>query len=294
LLEDAERILVSPDGPLHLLPFSALVRKLPPRPEYFVEWKPLHNVISATVYRELLEARGRAPAGGTVAVFGDPGTALPENVIAGRDAGRSETLREGSYYDLAPLPKSREEVDAIASLYGSDARPFLGERVTESQILAVSRSARILHFAGHGVLDESSPLNSSLVLSPGDRSAPGRDNGLLQAWEIFERVQLDADLVTLSACQTALGRDSGGEGLLSLARAFQFAGARSVLASLWSVSDGSTTELMKRFYSEMKAGKSKAESLRTAQLDLIQGGAHGPTPATPFHWAAFELFGDWK
>lgn len=104
-------------------------------------------------------------------------------------------------------------------------------------------------------------------------------------------MRLDADLVTLSACQTALGKEMGGEGLVGLARAFQFAGARSVLASLWSVSDRSTTELMKRFYSRLEAGESKDAALREAQRALLREG--GPK-SSPFHWAAFQLIGDWR
>ena len=102
--------------------------------------------------------------------------------------------------------------------------------------------------------------------------------------------RLDADLVTLSACDSGLGKEMGGEGLIGLVRAFQFAGARSVLASLWSVADVSTADLMKRFYGHLRAGKPKDEALRAAQVELI----HSPTYFHPYHWAAFQLFGDWK
>jgi CHAT domain-containing protein len=136
------------------------------------------------------------------------------------------------------------------------------------------------------------PLNSALALTLPESPAPGRDNGLLQAWEIFEQVRLDADLVTLSACETALGQEMGGEGLVGLARAFQYAGARSVLASLWGVGDDSTAELMKRFYGHLQAGKAKDEALRAAQIDLLRGAA--PGVAHPFHWAPFVLIGDWR
>ena len=103
-------------------------------------------------------------------------------------------------------------------------------------------------------------------------------------------MRIDADLVTLSACDTGLGKILGGEGMMGLTRAFQYAGARSVLASLWSVGDRSTGELMKRFYGYLKAGQSKAEALRSAQLDLLRGSEF----SHPFHWAGFELVGDWR
>jgi CHAT domain-containing protein len=104
-------------------------------------------------------------------------------------------------------------------------------------------------------------------------------------------MHLDADLVTLSACDTALGKEMGGEGLVGLTRAFQYAGARSVLASLWGVADYSTAGFMKRFYGYLHDGKSKDEALRAAQIDQIRkkgGSSH------PFFWAAFELNGDWR
>ncbi|RPH55744.1 CHAT domain-containing protein, partial [bacterium] len=113
----------------------------------------------------------------------------------------------------------------------------------------------------------------------------------LQAWEIFERVRLDADLVTLSSCETGLGRDAAGEGLIGLTRAFQYAGARSILASLWSVSDRSTAELMQRFYALLRAGHPKDLALQAAQREMVRAGG---ASSHPYHWAAFELIGDWR
>ena len=114
---------------------------------------------------------------------------------------------------------------------------YLGRDATEGHAKALGKDVRYVHFACHGLLDERFPLSSALVAA--DRGTGG-DNGLLEAWEIFEKVRLDADLVTLSACETALGKEMGGEGLVGLTRAFQYAGARSVLASLWTVADEST------------------------------------------------------
>jgi CHAT domain-containing protein len=178
----------------------------------------------------------------------------------------------------------------IAALY-PHARAFLGAEATEEQVKALAPRARLLHFACHGILDRRFPLNSALALSLPDHPAPGRDNGLLQAWEIFDSLRLDADLVTLSACDSGLGQEIGSEGMMGLSRAFQYAGARSVLASLWSVADDSTADLMRRFYGYLRRGESKDEALRKAQVDLI----HGPEATShPYHWAAFELTGDWR
>src|SRR6185295_587152 len=134
---------------------------------------------------------------------------------------------------------------------------------------SVGTDARYLHFACHGTLDEHFPLNSAIALTIPEKPAEGQDNGLLQAWEVFDHVRLDADLVTLSACKTGLGKEMGGEGLLGLMRAFQYAGARSVMGTLWAINDKSTTRLMRRFYGHLKAGRSRDEALRAAQIDLI-------------------------
>jgi CHAT domain-containing protein len=156
-------------------------------------------------------------------------------------------------YSLEPLPASRKEVEGIARLYGTRAVAYLGDQATEDRAKTIGKGARYLHFASHGLLDERFPLNSALALTIPERPAEGQANGLLQAWEIFEQMRIDADLVTLSACETGLGKELAGEGLVGLTRAFQYAGARTVLASLWSVGDESTAELMARFYDRLQA-----------------------------------------
>jgi CHAT domain-containing protein len=168
------------------------------------------------------------------------------------------------------------------------ARVLAGADFTEERIPAVVREARYVHFATHAVLDRRFPLDSALVTSAPAR--PGAGNGLLQAWEVFARIRLQADLVTLSACETGLGRELGGEGLVGLARAFHFAGARSVLASLWAVSDRSSAELMARFYARLRAREPAAEALRAAQRELRAR----PETSHPYHWAGFALSGDWR
>jgi len=283
----SERILVSPDGPLHTLPFAALVHD----GHYLVEEKPLHTVISTTVYAELKRSRHERPAPSQIELtaFGDPSyPPLP----SGQSSTAHPEVRAavGRGLALTPLPSTREEVLGIAALYPG-ARTFLGAEATEERAKSTGKDASYLHFACHGLLDERSPLNSALALTIPEHPGEGQENGLLQAWEIFEGVRLNADLVTLSACDSALGQEMGGEGLLGLTRAFQYAGARSVLASLWSVYDVSTARFMKRFYGYLHSGKSKDEALRAAQIDQIRGKSGSPHP---FHWAAFELFGDWR
>jgi CHAT domain-containing protein len=211
-------------------------------------------------------------------------------------------LRDLRSFNWTPLPYSRREVERIGGLY-KEAQLYLGESATEERAKSVGRDARVLHFATHGYLDDRTPLDSGLVLTLPEGLSPGRDNGLLQVWEIFESVRLDADLVVLSACDSGLGRELSGEGLIGLTRAFQYAGARSVVASLWSVTDQVTAELMARFHRHYAAGLSKDKALRQAQIELIRkpmritiaaGQAADTVVSAPFFWAAFQLFGDWR
>lgn len=294
LVEHSERLLVLPDGALHRLPFGALVRE---DGRFLIEHKPVHTALSLTVYGTLRASE--AGRGSTQLVaFGDP--RFPQSMQTRSDL--SPGLRS---FDWSSLPYSRREVEQIAGIYPG-ARLYLGEEATEERARSV-RDARILHFATHGYTDDRTPLDSALVLTIPEELAPGRgitrENGLLQVWEIFESVRTDADLVVLSACESALGRELSGEGLIGLTRAFQYAGARSVVASLWSVADQVTAELMARFYRHLAAGLPKDQALRAAQLELIREPvrittAQGQTVETdasaPFFWAAFELFGDWR
>jgi CHAT domain-containing protein len=286
--------LIVPDAALHLLPFAALPDPGAPQ-RYLVEGRPLWVAASVTVFAGQKRLRGR-DASGPLAAFGDP--AYPAADLAPA-VDRSSAARLA--VDLAPLPASRIEVQALAAAFGGGAEVFVGAEATEERVRDAAPAAGVVHFACHGLLDERFPLESALVLSI-PAAAEGRENGLLQASEIFEELRLRAGLVTLSACNTALGREMAGEGILGLTRAFQHAGARSVLASLWNVADWSTTELMRRFYRELRAGSSAAEALRAAQLALIReplelerdGQRRTLDASHPYHWAGFELFGDWR
>jgi CHAT domain-containing protein len=233
--------------------------------------------------------------------FADP--KYPKSVTADgevRDAAHRSLGPGLRGFNWAALPYTRREVERIAKVY-PQARLYLGEEATEERAKSVGRDARVVHFATHSYIDDRTPLDSALVLTIPDELPAGRDNGLLQVWEIFEGLRLDADLVVLSSCESALGRELNGEGLIGLTRAFQYAGARSVVATLWSVSDQVTAELMARFHRHYAAGLPKDEALRQAQIELIRKPvrittANGQTVETdasaPFFWAAFQLFGD--
>ena len=313
--EDAERLAILPDGVLYYLPFAALVRPTDGTGgwQYLVEWKPLHTVQSATVYAELRKRRLTSVAPRTLVALGDPSYPPPEirkqpetkASAAGRMPKILRSAQErGLFKGWDPLPNTRREVESIASLFQDRARVFLGSDATEENAKAALPSARYAHFATHGLADPQQPRHSFLALTIPEGLPPKRENGLLQAWEIVDQLRLDTDLVVLSACVTALGPLQTGEGLMSLSRAFQVAGARTVAASLWPVADASTAELMIRFYGHLLEGVPKDEALRAAQLELIhdgpfllpdgEGGKVERDFSSPYYWAAFQLIGDWR
>jgi CHAT domain-containing protein/Tfp pilus assembly protein PilF len=254
------RWILVPTGPLHLLPFAALLSSRSPR-TYLAQAHPLTVVPSATVFAELL--RRPPPKTRRVVLFGDP-----------------------SHPPEPRLPESAREANAIGRLFPL-SETYLGRAATEAKVRERARHARYLHFATHAKLDASHALDSSLLLATPARES-AIDNGMLQAWEVFEHLGLDASLVTLSGCDTGLGTVLEGEGLYGFTRAFEYAGARSVLVSKWAVPDRATSRLMERFYAGLKAGLAKDAALADAETQLRED----PAYRHPYFWAAFELSGD--
>lgn len=292
----ARELLLVPDGPLHFLPFAALRPPAALLPEvaaplrYLVTWKPYHLVLSLTVLRELEDTPVGVPVPPRVTslvAFGDP---LEGDQRSGKEGAQGRA-------EAAPLPYSREEVEAIGSSFAR-ARTYLGAAASEDEALRLEGEIPYLHFATHSILDHRRPLESALVLSPPAQPAGVNDDGLLQAWEIVERLRIHCRLVVLSGCETALGRELRGEGLVGLTRAFQFAGARSVLASLWRVSDASTSVLMRHFYERLDGGGGFAEALRETQLELMRGegtaSEGGPDVSSLWHRLAVGFGGFWR
>ena len=189
------------------------------------------------------------------------------------------------------LLASREEAEAIlAASPGEPSLKAIG--FDASKALATSAELdqyRIIHFATHGVLDSEHPELSGLVLSRFDQRGQALD-GFLRLDDIYN-LKLSADLVVLSACNTGLGKEVRGEGLVGLTRGFMYAGAARVVVSLWNVNDRATSELMARFYARMlKGGERPASALRHAQIEMSGDRRWG----APYYWAAFTLQGEWR
>jgi CHAT domain-containing protein len=173
---------------------------------------------------------------------------------------------------------------------GRESRLLVGADATEARLKSLAPYVSIVHFATHALIDHAHPELSGIVLSLVDGAGRPQD-GVLRLHDVYN-MRLSADLVVLSACQTALGPNVRGEGLIGLTRGFLYAGARRVVASLWRVDDAATAELMRRFYDAMLGPRRlpPAAALRAAQVDM----SRQPRWAAPYHWAGFVLQGEWR
>jgi CHAT domain-containing protein len=255
LLRNVRSLLIAPHAELHYLPFAALLAGT--RDSYLVERYDISYVPSAAIWMEL-GARRRAPAGGKVlAVAPFPGS----------------------------LPGSRDEVRAIGRLYGRNAEVMVGNGATESALRTAAPGYSVIHLATYGILNRHNPLFSYVALAP-ERGERGR----LEVHEVFGQ-PLRARLLVLSACETGLASGAAadvpaGDDWLGLVRAFLFAGADNVMATLWPIEDRPTSRIVPQFYRALD-GRSPAAALAIAQREAIRD----PRTASPRRWAAFAIAG---
>jgi CHAT domain-containing protein/tetratricopeptide (TPR) repeat protein len=294
-LNNKRRLVIVPDDKLWELPFQALQMG---GGGYLIERCAVTYAPSLTVLREMTlrhESQERAPRRpATLLAFGNP---LPGDSPATRASG---VLMHGGH-TLNSLPEAERQVRALAALYGPRrSRVYTRAEAREERVKREAGSFSVLHLAMHGTLDDASPMYSNVVLAPEPRgkgavTAPGED-GLLEAWELME-MRLDAELVILSACETARGRVTPGEGLIGLSWALFVAGSPTTVVSQWKVESASTTELMLEFHRRLQErfsrprgaiGMTKAEALRLASLRLLRSERY----SHPFYWAGFVMVGD--
>jgi CHAT domain-containing protein len=331
-LENVSELIVIPSGAMLGVPVEALVNDagVPVGETYSVSYTP-----SATIHTWLAE-RTRGETGSGVLLVGDP----PYTAAHLAEMGREEEVQLASAADesmpapeilrsalagnedalaaLPRLPGTREEVAAVAGVSGQYTM-LLGPEATEQEMVRLAETGELggfgtIHIATHALVDDERPERSALVLSQVDLPDPLESavagtriyDGLVTAEEILRDWDLNADLVTLSACETGLGKEVTGEGYVGFAHAFLQAGARSLLVSLWKVEDTATSLLMRRFY-ENRFGKHedrrsghvaepmpKAEALQEAKRWLrAYTDENGDQPYQhPYYWSAFVLIGD--
>jgi CHAT domain-containing protein len=305
----SKRLLIVADGALQYLPFGALPvpgQAISTSPRFEFATTPLvveHEIVhlpSASALAALRRERaGRQPGSKAVAVLADPVFSATDarvkpggKTLAGEERPSDLTRAVNDVRgDLARLLMTRDEAEAILSVTprngGLAALDFRANRATATS--DELSDYRIVHFATHGLLDSEHPELSGLALSLVDEQGRSQD-GFLRLHEIFN-LRLPVELVVLSACQTGLGKEVKGEGLVGLTRGFMYAGASRVVASLWQVNDAATAELMKRFYRRMlQDGMRPAAALRAAQIEMWKK----PQWQSPFYWSGFALQGEWK
>jgi CHAT domain-containing protein/Tfp pilus assembly protein PilF len=276
-LRAAKQICIVPDGPLWELPFQALQ---PVAGHFLLDRHAIFYAPSVTVLRETATPKRvrRDASSARLLAFGNP--VVPSDVVSDIKA----VYRDAS---LGPLPQTETEVRQIASLYGSQSRVYLRQQAREEVVKSEAHAFKILHFATHGILDDQSPLYSRLLFS---HSTSANEDGVLEAREIM-RLDLDADLAVLSACETGRGRVGAGEGVIGMSWAFFVAGCPNSVVSQWKVNSASTTELMIDFHRRLRTprsgGGTMAQALQRAALKLRAN----PAYRHPFYWAPFVLVG---
>ena len=281
-----EKVILVPDGPLGYIPFDALLTGAPEDPNnfksypYLLQQHQFSFTYSATLLREMRDKKHRREPEKDFAAFA-PFYNGDTTLLSGMYA-YDELMRK----DLQPLAFSGPEVAAAAKLMKGET--IAGSAATEERFTSTAGNYRILHLATHGRADNRVGDYAFLAFTEIKDSL---ENELLYVKDLYN-LQLNADLVVLSACETGIGKLQRGEGIISLARAFAYAGAKSIVTSLWSVNDKSTSELMRFFYRELRRGKDKDEALRLARQRLLR--ESNVRNAHPFFWAAFVPLGDMR
>ena len=304
-LQKDSHLIIVPDGILYYLPFEALVteieKKKHDRKVVFSRYENAHYLVEKYAISYSPSASVLDPAWltiekatqqeGKLLAFGNPDFGKATKAIKEKkedDEINFYTLltRSSRGWIFSELPKAEEEVKAIAKIL-KPSLFYINGKAKEEYFKEKVAKFPIVHLATHCIVEETQPMYSRIVFAQDDDPA---EDGFLHTYEVFN-LKLNVELVTLSACETGLGKLCRGEGLIGLTRAFIYAGAPSILVSLWSV-DESTGELMKYFYRNLKKGRSKAEALRNAKLRLIKTRHEGISFAHPYLWAPFVLVGE--
>jgi CHAT domain-containing protein len=290
-LRGERNLVIVPDGVLYYLPFESLISTAEGgSARFLIEDYAVAYAPSATVFGNLLAEPGKQarPRSHELLAYGDPAFGSATNVAG---TSRLGDVVRGVYQSAGikfpPLPNTRAEVETIGALYPAARRKiYIGPNATEASVKSEHLpSYKRLHFATHAVLDEQVPARSGVVLSLANT---GNEDGILRTNEIFN-LELNADLVVLSACQTGLGTLVKGEGMVGLTRAFLYAGSPRVVVSLWEVNDRATADFMKTFHQKMKEGQSPGLALRAAKLNMLQSGS--AAYRHPYFWTPFVLVG---
>ncbi len=286
--EKIQKLVFFPDDILYFLPFETLLTQKNNRQwlinKYTIAYAPSISSLREIIKRSKNNGKRR---GKDLLAFGDP---VYDEEDSGNNEKNSIDLFQNFYspqgLKLFRLNYSGMEVQRIAALFRkTKEQVFLREKASEAVLKNQKlEDFKIIHFAAHAVIDDQKPARSLIVLSLNQDS---RQYDFVQMRDIYN-LKMNSDLVTLSACQTGLGQFIRGEGIEGLSRAFFYAGASSVLMSLWAVNDQASYQLMERFYYHLRSSESIMEALQKAKLEMIRSGVF----SHPFYWAGFVITGN--
>ena len=270
LLDEKKLICIVPDKVLHYLPFAALVSEASNK--YMIEKFRIQLAPSASIFLQGLKDRGQEQGEERMLSVGNP------------------TFDPRAFPSLQPLPAARHEAQTIAELYRPGQSLLLDRNATEQAVRSGMQKANLAHFALHYVVDERHSLYSKMVLTSPGKTTDEANNGLLQIHEIYKMDLAHMRLVVLSACQTAIEQQYGGEGAVSVARPFMAKGVPLVVATLWPVDSSGSEQLMTSFHQYRKQKQLRTpEALQQAQLELIKDNSE--RLRHPYYWAAFTVIG---
>ncbi len=256
-MADKKVLTIIPSGLLYYLPFPALAKEENGRLKYLVESKAISYLSSSDLF-DLVFDKAHSDVHDHLVAFGNP---------------------DGT------LPSALDEVERLKQIYPNSQVYMLWE-ANKERLFDLPKGTDLLHLATHGRLDSSDPNDSYIKLA----SDGPKDSGKLSLSEIYDLPLDQVSMVTLSACETALGEKDPGTEIASLAQAFSIAGAHTLVASLWAVYDTSTADIMDDFYTELRKGLPKVEALQHAQIAIL----HNPKYSSPYFWAPFIMLGDWR
>ncbi|WP_211212047.1 CHAT domain-containing protein [Flexithrix dorotheae] len=278
---EIKKLIVIPDDLLNYIPFEILIQDQHPKKDSYQAYNYLirdfevaYHYSGSSLFHPLPRAEENDSFIGFAPIYSE---ANNENLLALNTSERS--LLTSS----PPLPYAQEEVESIAKLMEGIA--VTGPEATEFQFKQKSPDHGIIHIASHTLINDENPMYSKLIF---DAEHDTIENGLLNTYELYN-MELNADLVALSACNTGIGKYYQGEGVMSLARGFLYAGVPNILMSMWPASDQSTKDIMGNFYKEIKKGNSKSRALRNAKLSYLKKADN--ITAAPYYWANFIFMG---
>lgn len=288
-----DNLIIIPDGPLGNLPFQLLLEKDPDPATLATEnWRDLPYLLKSKTIRYEYSAAlllDKQPKHKKETFYVGFAPAFSGQPLASRALDSAVLSRAFPHWRggnaIPDLKFNRPEVQAVAELIGGT--PYLGTAATENNFKQFAPGSSILHLATHACADDQDPLYSQILFAP----TPGdsTQDGALHAYELYN-MHLNADLAVLSACQTGAGRIQRGEGVMSLSRAFKYAGCPNIVMSLWNANDAASKDIMFGFFKNLKAGQGKAAALSRAQRDYLAKATLAE--AHPSRWATFVLIGD--